>query len=97
MKMAVVVMTPPTLVQRERHHFIAAFLDALLLLWLVFQNNVCFQTQTHCGMDLKGFKFGLCLSRACHNKRHSKSALLPHLTKPPDLMVESWQHVNVAG
>jgi hypothetical protein len=38
----------------------AAFVDVLLLLLLAFQKNVCFQTQTqtHCGMDLKGFGLG---------------------------------------
>jgi hypothetical protein len=40
----------------------------LLLLLLVFQNNVCFRTQTHRGIDLKGFRFGLCLSRPCPTK-----------------------------
>jgi hypothetical protein len=81
----------------ERDNFVAAFVDALLLLLLllllVFQNGVCFQTQTHCGTDLKGLGlgFGSCLMCACHDKRRSKSGLLPLVTKPPDLMVESCQ------
>jgi hypothetical protein len=48
--------------KRESDEFVRRCVELLLL--LVFQNNVCFRTQTHCGTDLKQRVlggFGLCL------------------------------------
>jgi hypothetical protein len=77
--------------KRESDYFIDVFINALLLLLLVFQNNVDFRSrQRKIPKNRVRIMCLSCLSRSM-TKYTSRSVLLPLVKKTPDLMVESWQ------
>ena len=58
----------------------------------VFQNNACFRIQNQCGIKVtkrilmpKGSRVRIVFVARGHDKRHSTSAPLPLMAKPPDL------------
>ena len=94
--------------KREGAYFVDAFkdafVDALLLLLLIFRINVYFRIQTH-GAEVLGLKIptpkgswvGAVLCHIlCLDKIYSRSVLLMLvISKPPEsTMVESWQELR---
>jgi hypothetical protein len=100
MWMAAAVMTPPTLARLVRldcqqggertRAGCSCICRCVVVAVACFPKQREFPSSSNpCETDLKGLGFGLCLPCACHDKRRSKSVLLPLVLKPPDLMVES--------